>query len=107
VIGLEDDIVIKWIRKAEDYLKVSHLLGIEEISADILCFHIHQAIEKFLKAYLLGKGLKIDETHNLEFLLALCAEQDREFEKIDKERIAKLTLYVIDLMHPKKFLNQP
>jgi hypothetical protein len=36
-------------------------------------------------------------------ILELCIEQDREFEKLDREKIAQLTFYAVDIRYPDEF----
>lgn len=38
-------------------------------------FHIQQAIEKTLKAYIIGQGQKAPHTHNIEQLLDECGDE--------------------------------
>ena len=40
---------------------------------DVVCYHCHQAAEKYLKAYLLEQGMTPPRIHDLEDLLNLCA----------------------------------
>lgn len=42
----------------------------------IACFHVHQAIEKYLKGYLLHKGEQPPLIHDLKILLDKCIEYD-------------------------------
>jgi HEPN domain-containing protein len=41
------------------------------------------AIEKYLKAFLIFNGLDIERTHNIIFLLSQCANFDPVFATID------------------------
>jgi len=43
------------------------------MTADIICFHCHQAIEKYIKAVLIKHGLTAPRTHDLETLVDLIA----------------------------------
>lgn len=44
-------------------------------------FHIQQAIEKFLKAYLLSRQVEVPLSHNLIYLLNLCIKIDDSFTR--------------------------
>jgi len=59
------------------------LLEIEPVILDNACFHCQQAIEKYLKAYLIYNGLDIERTHNIIALLDQCANFDPVFGTID------------------------
>jgi len=54
---------------------------------DNACFHSQQAIEKYLKAFLIYHGRDIERTHNIIFLLSECASFDPVFETIDPMNI--------------------
>ena len=57
----------RWIGIAEeDLARVRRLL---ENDAQASGFYLQQAVEKFLKAYLLSKGWKLQRIHDLEALL--------------------------------------
>ena len=57
-----------WLRVAEkDLGRVSSLLAISDPQA--AGFFLQQAVEKFLKAFLLSKGWILQRTHDLEALL--------------------------------------
>ncbi|HWZ35352.1 MAG TPA: HEPN domain-containing protein [Mucilaginibacter sp.] len=73
-----------WINKAEhDLISAQRLLEIEPMILDNACFHCQQAIEKCLKAYLVYRGVDIERTHNIIFLLDQCSSFDSTFSAID------------------------
>jgi HEPN domain-containing protein len=73
-----------WNQKAEhDLMSAQRLLEIEPMILDNACFHCQQAIEKYLKAFLIFHGLDIERTHNIIFLLSQCANFDPVFASID------------------------
>jgi len=50
---MKEDIVIRWIVKADNDIKaVKYLIVMEDAPLDVLSFHCQQAVEKYLKAYL-------------------------------------------------------
>jgi HEPN domain-containing protein len=51
----------------------------------IICFHAAQAIEKFLKAYIITQGHNIEKTHMLDFLYNKANKIDNTFEKIEDD----------------------
>lgn len=76
--------VESWLNKAEhDLITVQRLLEIEPVILDNACFHCQQAMEKYLKAYLIYNGLDIERTHNIIALLDQCADFDPVFGTID------------------------
>ena len=69
-----------WLRLAdEDYIATRLLFyyGLERIAA----YHLQQAVEKYLKSFLLKYYPKVKYTHNLDSLLKSCQEKERFFEK--------------------------
>jgi HEPN domain-containing protein len=53
---------------------------------DIICFHATQAVEKFLKGYILSNGnKKVEKIHNLEILLNNAMAIDKSFKDISAE----------------------
>jgi HEPN domain-containing protein len=51
--------------------------------ANAVCYHCHQAAEKYLKGYLIAMGISEPPfIHNLPELMALCAEFDQSFSNI-------------------------
>ena len=70
----------------------------------ILAFHAQQAVEKYLKAYLLEKKGNYPFTHSIAFLIKSCIEVDRDFEYLYDIGAQELTKYYtvtryLPLMH--------
>lgn len=77
-----------WLNKAEhDLLSAQRLLEIEPMILDNACFHCQQAIEKYLKAFLIYHGRDVERTHNVIFLLSECATFDQVFATVDPMNI--------------------
>lgn len=98
------EIILRWLKKAESDLKVvKHLIAVDEPPTDALCFHCQQVIEKYLKAFLTDKNIRVKKTHDIGALLNLCIEEDREFEVLDKEKISSLSYYAVEVRYPEDF----
>ena len=68
-----------WLRLAErDLGRAEHLLSIHD--AEGAGFYLQQAVEKFLKAFLLSKGWKLERIHDLEALLNRTLAYDASLE---------------------------
>jgi HEPN domain-containing protein len=66
---------IEWLRFAEENLLVAEqALSFEEPTWHTICFLCQSAAEKFLKAYLIAQGWKLERTHDIVVLLGLCAD---------------------------------
>jgi HEPN domain-containing protein len=59
-----------------------------------ICFHFHQAAEKYLKAFIVAKGLAFSKVHDLLYLLRICAAQAPAFREIDEDCILLNTAYI-------------
>jgi HEPN domain-containing protein len=68
-----------WLRIAEkDLGRVEHLLDVHDPEA--AGFFLQQAVEKFLKAFLLSKGWELERIHDLEVLLNAALAYDPSLE---------------------------
>ena len=69
-----------WLRIAEkDYARVEYLLTAHDREA--AGFYLQQAIEKFLKAFLLSKGWQLQRIHDLEPLLNEALKHDSSLQQ--------------------------
>ena len=69
----------EWLRVAEkDFARVEHLLSVHDPEA--AGFYLQQAVEKFLKAFLIANGWVLERIHDLEVLLNTAMTYDRSLE---------------------------
>ena len=100
---LEVNYIRQWIDKAEeDLLVVNQLLTMEVIAKGAVGFHLQQAAEKFLKAFLFSRSIDPPKTHNIEYLLEQCKTSEPEFSGIDT---GNLTDYGVEVRYPGDFLE--
>lgn len=80
-----------WVRKAEaDYKAARKLLGdLEPDSADIVCYHCQQSVEKLLKALAVQTGIAPPKVHDLVQLAHLIRDSFPELE-LDELELRKL-----------------
>ncbi len=100
---MNEEVINNWIKKADEDLKVvRHEMNQEEEerATGAICFHSQQAAEKYIKAYLLTKSVNIPKSHDLEYLLTICIDLDKDFRKMD---IGNLTDYAISVRYPDDF----
>ncbi|MCP4652042.1 MAG: HEPN domain-containing protein [Candidatus Omnitrophica bacterium] len=93
----------RWVDKADNDLKVAeHENAIEEKQrvTEAICFHCQQAIEKYLKAYLVFKAVDFGKTHNLEYLIELCAKENKEFLNLS---VGNLSFFAVEVRYPDDF----
>ena len=63
-----------WIKKAnEDLLVAKHIINISPTNST---YHSQQAVEKYLKAFLIINNIEPPKTHNIYHLLRLCIDID-------------------------------
>lgn len=92
------EFIKQWLQKAdEDLFVVEKLTESEIIATSSVCFHCQQAVEKFLKAYLIANGTEIKKTHNIEFLLSECADFDTDFADFDPKELSD---FGVDVRYP-------
>jgi HEPN domain-containing protein len=92
------DFIKQWLLKAkEDLLVIDKLTENEIIATSSVCFHCQQAVEKFLKAFLITNGVEIKKTHNIEYLLSECTDIDEDFKDIDPKELSD---FGVDLRYP-------
>ena len=93
-----EDSIKQWIFKAnEDILVVEKLTEHEIFAPSSACFHCQQAVEKFLKAFLIANEVEIKKTHNIEFLLSVCGEIDSDFARIEPKNLSD---FGVDVRYP-------
>ncbi len=74
----------QWLEKANhDLIAARLIIDASPIILDVACFHCQQAVEKYLKAFLVFKKLDFPKTHNLDLLLKSCADINPVFAVID------------------------
>jgi HEPN domain-containing protein len=88
-------IVREWLDKADEDFRFAetNLKGGSGFYAQI-CFHFQQAAEKYLKAYIICKGLAFDKVHDLVHLLRTCSDDEPAFNELKEECILLNTAYI-------------
>jgi HEPN domain-containing protein len=88
--------------KAEkDLLSAKHELSFSDAVTESICFHCQQAVEKYLKAYLVFLGISFTKTHEIGELVTSCENRDSEISVL-KEEADKLTDYAVEVRYPEE-----
>jgi HEPN domain-containing protein len=97
------DDIKEWIEIADNDFDSAILLN-EAVRKhnEIICYHCSQAVEKYLKGFLISKNIVPKKTHDLRFLNSLCIEIDNNFTNIISE-CAFLTKFANDIRYPHKY----
>ena len=99
------DLVNKWIKKAEkDLLTAERELSFKDPITESVCFHCQQAVEKYLKAFLVYHQIHFYKTHKIINLLELCSTIDSSF-KDTLENADNLTDYAVEARYPEVLLE--
>jgi HEPN domain-containing protein len=89
-----------WVSKAEeDRLCIANNLAASVVPWLIVCFHAQQTAEKYLKAFLISRGTRVERTHDLEFLLGECEKHDPTLGSLLNDCQA-LSSYAVDSRYP-------
>lgn len=94
------NLVAQWVKIADrDLLTAQQGLHVPEIVTETVCYHLQQAAEKYLKAYLVRHQVEFSKTHNIMLLLNLCATVDAAFVT-ELEDADMLTDYAVEIRYP-------
>ena len=79
-----DEYIQNWLKLADGDLKVAQR-EIEHRDAvlEAVCFHLQQSVEKCLKAYMTAAREQFHRTHNITYLLEMCARLDDDFSHFE------------------------
>jgi HEPN domain-containing protein len=96
------DEIVQWIIKGDHDLgtaKVTYLYIPEYL--DTVTFHCQQAIEKYLKAYLIFQTIEFRFVHDLIYLLDLITQKDSDFEMY-YDTLSELQGYAVEIRYPNE-----
>lgn len=94
----------EWFEKGEHDAKAAEILFNAKHFPDTICFLNHQAIEKYLKGFLVYNNKTFRKTHNLEELIKSCSDINRDFLDF-LDPCIKITAYYIETRYPIYFSN--
>ena len=91
---MNEEAVRLWIQKAdEDFEAGKILFQTDSPITGIVCFHMQQCAEKYLKAFLIYHGQAFPRTHSLPVLIQHCAQIDPPFQMLKEAGVRKLSRY--------------
>lgn len=103
---MKDKIVQEWFERGKRDLESAKLIYVQKGYFDEVVFLIHQAIEKYLKGYLIFHGWKLKKIHDIETLLVEAMKYDQsfmEFLDLGRKITPSTTKIGIPLDHLLKF----
>jgi len=98
----QNDYLKNWLFRANEDIAVIDSLfeSGPEFYASTICFHAQQAVEKFLKAFLVFHNLDFPKTHDLDYLLLECKKIDSVNFDIE---LGSLTDFGVSIRYPDDF----
>ena len=97
---MKEDDPLAWVEKAEeDWVAANTLLKRKKPFTSIICFHLQQSAEKYLKAILVLKGSAFPKTHDLTALSKMC-EKNGIFISLDEDNLDILSGYAVATRYP-------
>ncbi len=96
----------EWIIKAQNDLESAEILFNEKGPSDAICFHCHQSVEKFLKAFLVSRKMRFEKIHSLWKLTQICSVQEKDFLNLEEE-MKLLDAYYIESRYPPEIKDYP
>ena len=100
---IRSEIVNEWLEKAyADFYSAEKMLELNWPYRSIIAYHAQQAVEKFLKSYLIYRKTEFPRTHNIERLLHIINEIDSDLY-IRLKDAGELSQYATDTRYPGLF----
>lgn len=97
---MKEDDPLAWVQKGEeDWVAAIALLRRKKPFTSIICFHLQQSAEKYLKAILVLKGSPFPKTHDLTALSKMC-EENGVLIGMDEDNLDILSGYAVATRYP-------
>lgn len=90
----------RWVSFADKDLRLAEL-ALENGIYVYAAYHAQQAVEKYLKAYLIEHDRPYPRTHDIKILIKECAKIDKELEELLEIGADRLTIYAIEARYPE------
>jgi len=92
------DLTRGWFLKGDSDFANARRTAESEGPYDTACFHVQQAIEKWLKGFLAFRNRPIPRTHDLEELASQCVDLEDNLE-LPIARLAELSDYAVQIRY--------
>lgn len=96
---MSDHEVREWIEVASHDIDTVHILVREKGHPDIIIYHIHQTVEKLIKAILIRKNVSFEKSHRLDKLFSKAVSYYPDLMNI-KDEILEIDYYMPKLRYP-------
>lgn len=95
----ESQLPAEWFTQGDTDIETAEILLAHNGPLTSIAFHLQQAIEKYLKGYLLANGWELRRIHDLEILLREVIDLDTEFTAF-LPACQRITEYYIESRYP-------
>ena len=92
-------VIREWLNKADEDFDFAYSVLEDSTFYAQICFHFHQAAEKYLKAYIIGNDLAFQKIHDLQVLLKICKSNNKSLNLLDDD-CKLLNRFYIDTRYP-------
>lgn len=94
-----EKIAREWFSKGQKDIEDAEFLLYNNRAVENISFHIHQAIEKYLKGFLIYNGWKLEKIHDLVKLLEEAVKIDKSFARFAVP-FRKITNFYFESRYP-------
>lgn len=95
----ERKVIEEWLQKADEDLNFAKSVIEDSPFYAQICFHFHQAAEKYLKAFIIAEDFEFQKIHDLLTLLKICAHSGPDLEALAAD-CKILNGFYIDTRYP-------
>ena len=78
-------IIAEWLKKADEDYDFAVSIVEDSIFYAQICFHFHQAAEKYLKSFIIANDLEFKKIHDLLVLLKACFKKDSTLQQLNND----------------------
>ena len=71
----------------------------------LVCFSMQQAVEKYIKAYLIYHDKPYKKTHDISLLIQNAVEIDEDFNKLYEINTDSLTDYAVEIRYDRTYIT--
>lgn len=95
-----------WVDKAEQDLRTAETMASKDVGAapDTICFLSQQAVEKYLKAFLVHHRVAFPKTHALDALLDLAVGVEPSLDTL-RPSLITMNPYAVEYRYPGESAN--
>ncbi len=92
-------IVEEWFSKGQKDIEDAEFLLKNNRALENIAYHTHQAVEKYLKGFLINNGWKLEKVHDLVKLLEEAIKIDKSFNRFAVP-MRKITNFYFESRYP-------